>query len=217
MKIAMILAAGRGERLKPITLYKPKALCMMGNNCLLEHHINKLIAADFKRIVINHAYLGWQIRQLFNKNKYPIEIILTPEPVGGLETGGGIVNALEYLGDDPFLVINADIFTDFDFSSLHLHADTVAHLLLVNKPAYSRLGDFGLEANYLSNNNRLYTFAGIGVYNPQIFYPAKFGRFSLTPIIRSLVDKKKVSGEIFNGKWIDIGTPERMALANSLL
>lgn len=216
MKIAMILAAGRGERLKPITEFRPKALCTVHQIPLIEYHIINLAKAGFGRLVINHAYLGGQIRQHLGKGeRWGVEIYYSPEPPGGLETGGGIVNALPLLGSQPFLAVNADIFTDYDFAALKLPPHSLAHLVLINKPAYAAQGDFGLSSsNELSNDERLYTYTGIACYSPELFLHNKPGRYSLTPLLRQLAAKQQATGEVYSGKWFDIGSPERLALAN---
>ncbi|KTC64895.1 nucleotidyltransferase (plasmid) [Legionella adelaidensis] len=217
MKTAMILAAGRGERLKPLTSFKPKPLFTVQGIPLIEHHLKGLLSAGFERIVINHAYLGAQIRQHIFSLPMDKEIIFTPEPPGGLETGGGIVNALPFLGKENFLVINADIWTDIDFSTLCMHHSFPAHILLVKKPSFMENGDFGFTTDQLvENENREYVFPGVGVYHPSLFNNQPFGRFRLAPLLRDLADKKQLSGEIFSGKWLDIGTKERLSLANNL-
>ncbi len=215
----MILAAGRGERLKPLTDLRPKALCTVHNIPLIEYHVMNLAQAGIKRIIINHAYLGGQIRQhLGHGGRWNLEIIYAPEPPGGLETGGGIVNALPLLGELPFLTVNADIFTDYDFASLRLPTRSSAHLILVNKPDYSEQGDFGLtQQHQLDNNNRQYTFAGVACYHPKLFKNNTPGRYSVTPILRQLATDKHATGEIYTGIWFDIGTPERLLRAQGML
>jgi MurNAc alpha-1-phosphate uridylyltransferase len=216
MKTAMILAAGRGERLKPLTDFKPKALCTVHNIPLIEYHVAKLAAAGFKRLVINHAYLGGQIRQhLGDGRRWGLKICYSPEPPGGLETGGGIVNALPLLGDQPFVTVNADIYTDYNFALLKLPITSLAHLVLVNKPSYSAQGDFGLsESLQLDNTDRQYTFAGIACYRPELFDDYEPGRYSVTPLLRQLAINKQATGELHRGEWFDIGSPQRLKLAN---
>lgn len=217
MKTAMILAAGRGERLRPLTDLTPKALCKVNNIPLIEYHVTRLALAGFENLIVNHAYLGGQIRQhLGNGEKWGITIYYSPEPPGGLETGGGIVNALPLLGDQPFVTVNADIVTDFDFASLKLGPTNLAHLILVEKPFYKKTADFGLSETLLDNNNRQYTFPGIACYHPAFFRNCKIGRYSVTPMLRLFADKKQITGEVFSGKWLDIGSPERLLLANDL-
>ncbi len=216
MNTAMILAAGRGERLKPITDFIPKALCTVHHIPLIEYHVTNLSQAGFGRVIINHAYLGWKIRQhLGNGARWGIDICYSPEPPGGLETGGGIVNALPLLGKDPFLTVNADIFTDFNFATLHLPNASLAHVVLVDKPAYLPEADFGLSKDmHLENADRLYTFAGIACYHPILFSDLAPGRFSVTPLLRKLANNQQATGEVYHGQWMDIGSPERLALAN---
>ncbi|GGI93398.1 N-acetylmuramate alpha-1-phosphate uridylyltransferase MurU [Legionella impletisoli] len=216
MKTAMILAAGRGERLKPFTHSLPKALSLVHNTPLIEHHVKNLAKAGYEKIVINHAYLGGMIRQyLGNGERWGLQIEYSPEPPGGLETGGGIVNALPLLGKEPFLVINGDILTNYPFADSAIATPYLAHLVLVKRPKYQSKGDFGLLTTRLvENETQEYTFTGIAYYHPDVFNSLRVGRFSLTPILRQLVQKQQVLGELFEGKWIDIGTPERLAQAN---
>lgn len=218
MKTAMILAAGRGERLRPITDSIPKALCKMHARPLIEYHVINLARAGFQRVVINHAYLGGQIRQyLGNGTRWGIEIYYAPEPPGGLETGGGIFNALSLLGDKPFLTVNADIFTDYNFITPILPINSQVHLILVKNPSYCTQGDFGLSpAGLLDNNNRQYTFSGIAYYQPALFHDLQPGRYSITPILRELATTGHATGEIYQGMWFDIGDPERLRLASSV-
>lgn len=218
MKTAMILAAGRGDRLKPLTEILPKALCIVKERPLIEHHVMNLAKAGFERLVINHAYLGGQIRQhLGDGTRWGIEICYSPEPPGGLETGGGIVNALSLLGDKPFITVNADIYTDFDFSLLKLNTNSI-HVILVNKnPALNHHGDFGLiNHTQLSNANPEYTLAGICCYHPQIFAHFKQGRYSVAPLIRQYATQNKATASIYEGLWFDIGTLERLQAVNKI-
>jgi MurNAc alpha-1-phosphate uridylyltransferase len=219
MKTAMILAAGRGERLKPLTEIRPKALCIVKDKPLIEHHVIHLVKAGFERLVINHAYLGDQIRHyLGNGSHWNIEICYSPEPPGGLETGGGIVNALPLLGDKPFITINADIYTDFDFSQLQSVNTYSIHVILVKKnTTLNHHGDFGLINHaQLSNTNREYTLAGICCYHPQVFAHCKLGRYSVAPLIRHYAKQNKVTASVYNGTWFDIGSIERLRAANQI-
>lgn len=215
MHTALILAAGRGERLKPLTDTKPKALCLVNEIPLIEHHIQHLVRAGIQRIVINHAYLGGLIRRrLGNGQAWNIHILYSPEPPGALETGGGIFNALPLLGTDPFIVVNADIYCDYDYAHLSLPETSLAHLILVNKPIYYRAGDFGLtETNWLENKKH-YTFAGVACYHPALFKHCKPGRYSLTPLLRTLAKQQHATGELHEGIWLDIGSLERLRQAN---
>ncbi|QEY50448.1 nucleotidyltransferase family protein [Legionella longbeachae] len=217
MKTAMILAAGRGERLKPITDAIPKALCIVKGKPLIEHHIINLAKAGFKKIVINHAYLGGKIRQyLGTGDQWDVEICYSPEPPGGLETGGGIVNALPLLGNEPFITVNADIYTDFDFSLLQPENVGCIHVVLVPKnPTLNHHGDFGIiNENKLSNTPREYTLAGICCYHPQIFTTCKQGRYSVTPLIRHHAEQHGVTADVYSGIWFDIGSLSRLYAAN---
>ncbi len=219
MKTAMILAAGRGMRLRPLTDRQPKALCTVHDVPLIEYHITQLAKAGFMRLIINHAYLGGQIRQQLGQGaRWGVEIYYAPEPPGGLETGGGIVNALPLLGKEPFLTVNADIFTDYDFTTLIWPAESLVHLVLVNKPPHIQQADFGLSAaNQLDNNGRDYIFSGIACYQPALFNHLSPGRYSITPLLRELATRQKATGELYQGKWLDIGSPEQLRLANAPL
>jgi len=217
IKTAMILAAGRGERLKPLTDRQPKAMCRVHGIPLIEYHVVKLAQSGFQRLIINHAYLGYQIRHhLQNGSKFGIEIIYSPEPPGALETGGAIVNALPLLGSEPFLTVNADIFTDFDFKSVVMPTHSLAHLVLVRRPIYSERSDFGLSSTgELLNTDKKYTFAGIACYCPKLFLKKIPGRYSVTPLLHELATLKKASGELYEGHWMDIGTKNRLAEINA--
>lgn len=205
--------------MKPITERMPKALCIVKERPLIEHHVINLVKAGFQRVVINHAYLGGQIRQhLGNGSRWGIDICYSPEPPGGLETGGGIVNALPLLGVNPFITVNADIYTDFDFSQLQPENTASIHVILVNKnPALNHHGDFGLiNQIHLSNNNPEYTLAGICCYNPKIFTDCRQGRYSIAPLIRQYAAQNKATASVYNGLWYDIGTLERLQAVNQI-
>jgi MurNAc alpha-1-phosphate uridylyltransferase len=211
----MILAAGRGERLRPLTYRCPKAMCKIAGIPLIEYHVIKLARAGFARIVINHAYLGYQIRHhLGNGSKWGVDIVYSAETPGGLETGGGLYQALPLLGDEPFLAVNADIFTSYEFKKINLAETSLAHLVLVANPSHNVQGDFGLRDNRITNDQRDYTFLGVACYHPKLFQQAQLGRYSMTPILRQLAAKGQMTGEIFSGAWLDIGSPERLAIAN---
>lgn len=217
MKTAMILAAGRGRRLRPITNFMPKALCSVKGTPLIERHVKNLAQAGFTNIVINHAYLGDKVRNYLGSGKqFGVNISYSAEPTGGLETGGGIVNALHLLGNDTFVTVNADIFTNYDFKNLKLEPGNLAHLVLINKPEFRPHSDFGLaNGNRLSNVNKQYTFTGIACYSLDVFSKLKPGRFSVAPILCNLANSNEASGEVFSGIWSDIGSPERLRQANS--
>jgi N-acetyl-alpha-D-muramate 1-phosphate uridylyltransferase len=218
MKTAMILAAGRGERLKPLTNSIPKAMCLINGIPLIEYHVRNLAKAGFTRVVINHAHLGFKIRHHLGDGKnWGIDIAYAPEPPGGLETGGGIFNALPLLGNEPFLTVNADIYTDFKLNTIKLPANFLAHLLLGKNPKHNIKGDFGLKNNLSLTNNQLdYTYLGIAVYHPEAFKQYSPGRYSVIPMVRTLINENRASGELFQGLWIDIGTAERLRHANQI-
>jgi N-acetyl-alpha-D-muramate 1-phosphate uridylyltransferase len=216
MKTAMILAAGRGERLKPLTDYRPKALCVVRGLPLIEHHVHKLSQAGFDRLVINHAHLGSQIRHhLGNGARWGIEICYSAEPPGGLETGGGIINALPLLGNKPFVTVNADIYTDFDFNQLSFEHLSYLHIVLVKtNPALGHHGDFGLEGMQLMHSAREHTFSGIACYHPQIFSRCHLGRYSIVPLIRYHAQEGNATAQLYDGAWFDIGSIERLNAVN---
>lgn len=219
METAMILAAGRGSRLRPLTDMTPKPLCPLNGIPIIEYHLTNLVSAGYKKAIINYAHLGGKIRRhLGSGARFGIEIVYAPEPPGGLETGGGILNALPLLGNKPFLTINADIYCDFTLSFFTLPNESLAHLLLVEKPEYSQSGDFGLMPNrQLINSNKQYTFAGIASYHPKLFQDCQRKRFSVTPVIRALAEKKLATGELHRGLWFDIGSFERLNAAEQKL
>jgi len=211
IKTAMLLAAGRGERMRPLTDDIPKPLLMIGNEPLIVHHIRALALAGIETIVINHAYLGFKIEQyLGDGHQYGVKIIYSSEGEA-LETGGGIFNALTLLGEAPFIVVNGDVWTDYDFSQLRL-LDDDAHLVLIENPPHHLNGDFVLEANRITPDEDApkFTYSGIAVFKPEFFSDCQPGKFPLAPLLRSAIENGKVSGEYFNGTWIDVGTPERL-------
>lgn len=216
MKKIMILAAGRGERLKPLTNKKPKALIEVRGKPLITHHIEKCAACGYSDIVINLAYLGNQIQDyLGDGSQYGVNISYSPECEGGLETGGGIVNALPLLGDDPFITINADVYTDYDLNALPELNGKLAHLVLVENPNHNLKGDFGLnKENLIITQLPSHTFAGIAKYHPDVFKGKQAVKQSVVPMIKHNAKKELVSGEIYSGMWYDIGTPERLAQVN---
>jgi MurNAc alpha-1-phosphate uridylyltransferase len=219
---AMILAAGRGERMRPLTDTTPKPLLRIRGRCLIEYHLERLVAEGFTDIVINHAYLGEQIEQtLGNGQRYGAKISYSSEGDTMLGTGGGIFHALPLLGDEPFLVVNGDIWCNFPFSCLVPPANTLAHLVLVNNPTHHSEGDFFLSDQsvyqiYQAGSTRL-TFSGIGTYHPALFKDCKEGWFPLAPLLIKAIKTAQVSGEHFKGCWIDVGTPERLWQVERLL
>jgi MurNAc alpha-1-phosphate uridylyltransferase len=216
---AMILAAGRGERMRPLTDTTPKPLLRIGGQTLIEHHVYALAQAGITGLVINHAWLGDQIvKALGDGSAYGVEIAYSPESGSALETGGGILNALPLLGSDPFIVVNADIWTGFPFAGLPSEPDGLAHLVMVNNPEHHQQGDFSLSAGKLAQTGpAMLTFGGIGVYRPELFSGCSAGAFPLAPILRRAMDAGQVSGEHFTGSWFDIGTPERLDAVNRIV
>ncbi len=218
---AMILAAGRGERMRPLTDHTPKPLLMAGGKPLIVWHIEKLAAAGFRELVINHAHLGAQIEStLGNGSRFGVSIQYSPE-AEALETAGGIANALPLLGNAPFLVVNGDVFSDIVFSGMQekLKNDDLAWLLLVGNPEHNPRGDFALAADRVTGQNQeLHTFSGIGVYRPALFASIVPGsKAKLAPLLREAMASGKVGGELYSGHWMDIGTPERLAELDRIL
>ncbi len=208
----MILAAGRGERMRPLTDTTPKPLLRIGGQTLIEHQIHKLSQAGFRELVINHAHLGEQIVEaLGDGSSYGVNIQYSPEPEGALETGGGIYNALPLLGDAPFVVVNTDIWTDFPFDTLPEVPGGLVHLVLVPNPEHHVSGDFALSGQQVSESGESkLTFSGIGVYAPALFKDAAPGVFPLAPLLRKAMAAGQVTGECYDGRWLDIGTPEQL-------
>ena len=208
----MILAAGRGERMRPLTDNTPKPSLEISGKPLIQYQVENLVSAGIKDIVINHAIMGDRIENfLGNGQRLGANIIYSAEGNLPLETGGGIFHALPYLGDAPFIAVNADIWTDFPYQDLPATLNGLAYLILVNNPAHNPHGDFSLDGGYISNKGTVrYTYSGIGVYKPELFQHCKNGIFPLAPLIREAADRQQVSGEIYQGVWIDIGTPERL-------
>jgi MurNAc alpha-1-phosphate uridylyltransferase len=216
----MILAAGRGERLRPHTDITPKPLIQVGEHRLIEYHLINLANAGITDIIINTSWLADQIKAtLGDGSRYSVKIVYSFEGDEALETAGGIVNALPLLDDEPFIVVNGDIWCDYDMSQL-VRADLTheAHLVLVNNPEHNASGDFALEDGFISNNGeRMLTYSGIGLYTPEFFAAIPPGKKALGPILRKKSDQNRISGEFYNGKWVDIGTIERLAQLRSFL
>ncbi len=222
---AMILAAGRGERMRPLTDDIPKPLLAVAGKPLIERHIEALVSAGFTELVINHAWLGKKIEaSLGDGSRFGATITYSPEGDKGLETGGGILHALPLLTEGnenkPFLVVNGDVVTDFDFRSLlplqqtpfdNFSLNNLAHLVLVPNPAFHPDGDFSLEEGLVKNTgNAQYTFSGIGLYHPRLFAGIRDSTFPLAPLLRQAMDQGQVSGELYKGLWVDVGTRERL-------
>ena len=208
---AMILAAGRGERLRPLTDHLPKPLVEAGGQPLIVHLIKALVDGGFREIIVNTAHLGDMIQQrLGDGSTFGAHILYSPEK-GALETGGGIFQALPLLGDQAFLVVNGDIGTLFPFASLKARNFDLAHLVLVPNPPHHPRGDFGLSGETaLADGEHKLTFGGIGLYRPELFANCTGGRFPLAPLLRGAMQDQRVSAEFWEGFWMDIGTLERL-------
>jgi MurNAc alpha-1-phosphate uridylyltransferase len=224
----MILAAGRGERMRPLTDSTPKPLLMAGGKPLIVWHIERLARAGLHEVVINHAHLGAQIEAaLGDGSQWGLSIRYSPEPEGALETAGGIANALPLLGyDQPFLVINGDIHCDWDVARAvnALTPNNLAHLVLVPNPPHHPAGDFSLSGREVrdgieaSPKAQIHTFSGIGIYRPQVFAEIPRGQpAKLAPLLRAAMAEHRVSGELHPGVWVDVGTPQRLAELNAQL
>lgn len=209
---AMILAAGRGERMRPLTDQTPKPLLRAGERCLIEHLIEALVADGFEELVVNVSHLAEQIEErLGNGHRYGVEIVYSREIPEPLETAGGIQQALPFLGDDPFLVVNGDIATDFPFRSLRDEPEGAAHLVLIPNPPHHLAGDFALDGRRVTSaHEHRYTFAGIGVYRPSLFAGLPAGRAALAPLLRQAILQQAVTGQLYPGFWMDVGTVERL-------
>lgn len=219
---AMILAAGRGERMRPLTDDMPKPLLKVADKPMIQWHVEALAAAGFQDLVINHAWHGRQIEQaLGDGGRFGVHIVYSPEGEKGLETGGGIFRALPLLREGaagPFVVVNGDIVTDYPFATLTLRKDCLAHLVLVANPAHHPTGDFCLQVGGLvtDTGDVRHTFSGIGVYHPELFADCEAGSFPLAPLLRRAMSAGRVTGEIYGGQWLDVGTPQRLEQAQTL-
>ena len=218
----MILAAGRGKRMKELTKETPKPLILTKGKPLIEWHLEKLSATGFQDIIINICYLPAMIKNFVGDgSSWGLNVTYSEEnPV--LETAGGIKNALPYLGDEPFAVINADIFSNFDYAKLRLiNLDKTCdgYIVLVENPEHNQTGDFGLSENnsVVLNSENLHTFSGIAVYHPRLFNNLKKGvRMQLLPLLKTSISNSLIKGELFKGMWSDVGTPKRLALINKV-
>lgn len=218
---AMILAAGRGERMRPLTEHTPKPLLKAGGRTLIEYHIDALVGAGVTDIVINHARMGAQIEQALGDGaRYGAQLRYSPEGDEALETGGGIFKALPLLGNAPFIAVNADVWTDYPYRQLIKPPAGLAHLVLVDNPPHHAHGDFALHGGRVyvevpaaaeqGQGAGLLTFSGLGVYHPRLFAPCTPGKFPLAPLLRAAMRDGLVGGEHYRGAWMDIGTPQRL-------
>lgn len=212
---AFILAAGRGERMRPLTDHTPKPLLVAGGKPLIVWHLERLAAAGFREVVINHAHLGSQIEQALGDGaQWGLHIQYSPEPPGALETAGGIAAALPLLGDEPFLIVNGDVYCDMDFGHFFESTATGAHLVMVANPAHHSGGDFSLNGDRVTyaNGEQTLTYSGIGVFSPSFFAGVTPGTvMKLRPLLDAAIAAGTPTGERFTGRWVDVGTPQRLA------
>lgn len=215
---AMILAAGRGERMRPLTDQTPKPLLKVGGKALIEYHLDNIKRAGIDEVIINHAWLGQQIETALGAGRrYGLRIEYSREGEA-LETAGGIQRALTLLGDEPFIAINGDIWTDYPLQSLPPLPTGLAHLVLVDNPPQHPAGDFMLQAGrLLPEGDNCLTFSGIGLYRPELFAGLAPGKSPLAPLLRAAMTRGEVTGEYYSGRWFDIGTPERLQELDQLL
>ena len=214
---AMVLAAGRGERMRPLTDTTPKPLLEVGGQPLIAYHLRALAHAGVTEIVVNLSWLGERIRAALEDGRaYGVRILYSEEGPVPLETGGGIHHALALLGPEPFLVVNGDIWTDFDFRHLVLDEAADARLVLVPNPEHHLRGDFGLDADRIvvRDTDRL-TYAGIGVYRPEFFAGCQPGRFPLLPLLVRAINARRLRGPRHAGAWLDVGSPARLAAVDA--
>jgi N-acetyl-alpha-D-muramate 1-phosphate uridylyltransferase len=210
----MLLAAGRGERLRPITDTVPKPLVAIAGKPLIVYHLEALERAGVREVVINLSWLGEKIRAaLGDGERYGVRITYSEEGPVPLETGGGIHRALPLLGPDPFLVVNSDVWTDVDFGRLlTLEEGADARLLLAPNPPQHPRGDFGLEGDHVVERDAdRFTYTGLGVYRPQLFAGCAPGKFPLLPLLKRAIAARRLRGEVYPGEWLDIGSPDRLA------
>lgn len=222
---AMILAAGRGKRLQPLTDTTPKPLLPLNGKPLVEYHLEKLAQAGFKEVVINTAWLAQQFPDTLAKGeRFGLEIHYSQECAGGLETAGGIINALPLLGEAPFLLINGDVFSEIDYQfwfdkavQMRQQSARLGHLCLVPTPSFKPAGDFGLDSQHSVAAHGEWTFAGVSVLSPQLFAGRAPEFLPLAPILREAMAAQQITGEVFEGYWSDIGTLERLQAAQAYL
>ena len=213
---AMLLAAGRGERMRPLTDHTPKPLLAVGGKPLIGWHLAALARAGVGEVIINLSWLGSQIRAaLGDGREFGVQIRYSEEGSPPLETGGGILLALPLLGPAPFLVINGDTFTDIDLGALRLSAAADARLVLVPNPPQHPRGDFGLDGEAVTDREpRPFTYSGIGIFSPALFAGCPAGPFPLLPLFRRAIAAGRLQGQRHDGLWRDIGTPQRLAALN---
>ena len=215
---AMVLAAGRGERLRPLTDSVPKPLVQVGGKPLIAWHLAALARAGIREVVINLSWLGEQLRAaLGDGHEFGLRIRWSEEGPVPLETGGGIFRALPLLGAEPFLLVNGDIWTDLPFETLSLAPAALAHLVLVPNPPQHPHGDFGLDPGgiVVNRDSDRFTYCGVGLYRPEFFHGCEPGRFPLLPLLNRAIAARQLHGELYRGRWSDVGTPARLAALNA--
>jgi len=215
----MVLAAGRGERLRPLTDTLPKPLVVVGGRPLISWHLAALARAGVREVVVNLSWLGEQLRAaLGDGREFGVAIRYSEEGPVPLETGGGILRALPLLGPEPFLVVSGDVWTDIDFARVTLEPDALAHLVLIPNPPHHPRGDFGLEGELVVNAaHERFTYANVGLYRPEFFAGCTAVRFPLLEPLNRAIAARRVRGELHRGQWCDVGTPERLAALNAKL
>jgi len=216
---AMLLAAGRGERMRPITDSLPKPLVPVAGRPLIAWHLAALARAGFRELVINTSWLAETLHvALGDGSAFGVSITWSDEGPVPLETGGGILRAVPLLGPGPFLVVNADIWTDIDFAALSLEEGAHAHLVLVPNPPHNVRGDFGLDGDLVvSRDTDRFTYSGVGMFRREFFDGASGERFPLLPLLNRAIAARRVRGELHRGAWSDVGTPERLAALDARL
>lgn len=216
---AMILAAGRGERMRPLTDHTPKPLLEVGGQALIEYHLHALATGGFGEVIINLAHLGAQIRNFLGDGRsYGIPIRYSDEGEHALETGGGIFHALSLLGREPFLVVNGDVWCDYPLRSTALPPGDLVHLILVDNPGHNPVGDFCIADGRLRTcGPKKLTFSGIGYYRPELFTDCQSGKFPLAPLLQRAAAEDRAGAEHYQGAWNDVGTLERLAALDAEL
>ena len=213
----MVLAAGRGERMRPITDTLPKPLVPVAGKPLIGYHLERLAKAGFREVVINLSWLGEKIRTALGDGRsYGLAITYSDEGPEPLETGGGIFNALPWLGPDPFLVVNGDTWSDIDYGRLSLDDSANGRIILVANPTQHPRGDFGIEGDLVVDREvDRFTYSGVGVYRPEFFVGCSAGKFPMLPLLKRAIAARLLRGELHRGEWCDVGTPERLAALNA--
>jgi len=216
---AMLLAAGRGERMRPLTDTVPKPLVPVAGRPLIAWHLAALARAGYREVVVNTSWLADALHAALGDGaKFGVSISWSDEGPVPLETGGGIFRAVPLLGPGPFLVVNADIWTDIDFARLALEDEALAHLVLVANPPHNIRGDFGLDGDLIvSRDSERSTYSGVGVFRPEFFHDCSAGRFPLLPLLNRAIAARRVRGELHRGAWSDVGTAERLAALDARL